>query len=96
MAYKCFICSKGNQLSKRSMHHKGVAGGQWKHKAQKRRKNFKANLHKIKVLLAKTPIKVKLCTGCLSKLKQTRHGIVGKQQLQLINYIPASAVSKSN
>lgn len=68
MAYQCFNCSKGNQKSVRSQHHKGVAGGQWKHKAQKSSKLFKANLHSLRVILDGTIQRVKLCTDCISLL----------------------------
>lgn len=72
MAYKCFNCSKGNQQSVRSQHHKGVAGGQWKHKAQKSSKLFKANLHSLRVVLDGTIKRVKLCTDCISLLRKGR------------------------
>ncbi len=70
MSYRCFYCHKGNWLGKRSQHHKGVAGGTWKHRAQKTPKLFKANLHKVKLLIEGTIKRVKLCTDCISKLRK--------------------------
>lgn len=70
MAYRCFNCDKHNWSSVRSQHHKGVAGGQWKHKAQKSAKLFRANLHYIKVIVDGTLKHVKLCTDCISKLRK--------------------------
>ncbi len=70
MAYQCFYCGKGNWVSERSQHHKGIAGGSWKHKAQKSRKVFKANLHQMRVIFDRTRQRVKLCSDCLSKLKK--------------------------
>lgn len=71
MAYQCFNCDKGNRESTRSQHHKGVAGGSWKHKAQKSAKLFKANLHHVKLLVNGTPKRVKLCTDCISMMRKT-------------------------
>lgn len=70
MAYKCENCRKGNWHGKRSQHHKGVAGGSWKHRAQKSAKLFKANLKQVKVMLAGTAKRIKLCTDCISLLRK--------------------------
>ncbi len=72
MAYKCFNCGKGNWRGSRSQHHKGVAGGQWKHKAQKSAKLFRANLHSLRVIIDETIQRVKLCTDCISLLRKDR------------------------
>lgn len=61
MAFVCDNCGKGVQYGEIHTHHRGVAGGQWKKKAQRSRKVFKPNLHKWH--------KMKLCTKCLRKLK---------------------------
>ncbi|HCS78509.1 TPA: hypothetical protein DIV55_02065 [Patescibacteria group bacterium] len=70
MAYRCYNCRKGNWLGERSQHHKGVAGGSWKHKAQKSTKLFKANLQKVTVLSDGAQTRIKLCTDCISKLRK--------------------------
>jgi ribosomal protein L28 len=57
-------------MSVRGQHHKGVAGGQWKHKAQKSVKLFRVNLHHVKMMIDGTLTRVKLCTDCISKLKK--------------------------
>lgn len=72
MAYRCFKCGKGNKASTRSQHHKGVAGGSWKHKAQKSAKLFRANLHVIKLMIDGAPTRVKLCTDCMSRMKKDK------------------------
>lgn len=51
------------------MHHPGVAGGQWKRRAQRSRKIFKPNLHQAKITVGGTNKKVKLCTKCLRMAK---------------------------
>ena len=61
MAYVCDNCGKGVQYGESHTHHRGVAGSQWKKRAQRTRKVFKPNLHK---WMGK-----KLCTKCLRKLK---------------------------
>ncbi len=60
-------------MSVRSQHHKGVAGGQWKHKAQKSVKLFRANLHQVKLMVDGTAKRVKLCTDCISKMRKEGH-----------------------
>jgi len=70
MAYRCYNCDKKNWRGSRSQHHKGVAGGSWKHKAQKSSKLFKANLHQVRLLLDGTLTRVKLCTDCISLFRQ--------------------------
>lgn len=61
MAFVCDNCGKGAQYGETHTHHRGVAGGQWKKRAQRTRKVFKPNLHKWH--------KMKLCTKCQRKLK---------------------------
>ena len=59
-------------MGKRSQHHKGVAGGSWKHKAQKSAKLFKVNLHAYKLIVEGSIKQVKLCTDCISKLRKEK------------------------
>lgn len=79
MAYQCFNCGKGNKMSVRSQHHKGVAGGSWKHKAQKSVKLFRANLHVRKLLVDGIVTRIKLCSDCISLLR--KRGNLGKLAL---------------
>ena len=69
MAYVCDYCSRGVQYGEISTHHRGVAGGRWKKKAQSTRKVFKPNLHVARVPVAGDVVKMRLCTKCLRKLK---------------------------
>lgn len=71
MAYSCDYCGKGVQYGETSAHHRGVAGGRWKNKAQSTRKVFKPNLHIARVKVAAELVKLRLCTKCLRKLKPT-------------------------
>ena len=88
MAYKCFNCQKKNWSSTRSQHHKGVAGGNWKHKAQKSAKLFRANLHKVRVMLDGTIRRIKLCTDCLSLLRKDKQLHSGKLLIQKLAFVP--------
>lgn len=72
MAYRCSQCGKGNWAGRRSQHHKGVAGGSWKHKAQKSNKLFRANLHVVRMVINETPQRVKLCTDCMSRIRKDK------------------------
>ncbi|KKP57605.1 MAG: hypothetical protein UR52_C0028G0006 [Candidatus Gottesmanbacteria bacterium GW2011_GWA1_34_13] len=77
-------------MSMRGQHHKGVAGGTWKHKAQKSVKLNKVNLHKIKAMYEGQVEQVKLCTDCISKLRKDgklKSGIIK------INYITVKAAA---
>ena len=70
MAYQCFNCHKKNWMSVRSQHHKGVAGGSWKHKAQKSAKLFRVNLHSQRFIVDGSIKRVRLCSDCLSLLRR--------------------------
>lgn len=69
MSYKCDYCEKGVQYGETSNHHRGVAGGRWKKKAQSTRKVFKPNLHVTRVKVGVESFRVRLCTKCLRKVK---------------------------
>jgi len=69
MAYVCDYCGKGVQYGETGSHHRGVAGAQWKRRAQRTRKVFKPNLHAARIPVGKDLIKMRLCTKCLRKLK---------------------------
>ena len=60
MAFMCDNCGKEYGMASLILT-KGVAGGQWKKRAQSTRKVFKPNLHKWQGM--------KLCTKCLRRLK---------------------------
>ncbi len=82
MAYICFNCGKRSWMGVRGQHHKGVAGGQWKHKAQKSTKIFRPNLHEMRLWVGETIQRVKLCTDCISLLRKNgqlvKNGVVLK------------------
>jgi len=70
MGYRCDLCHKGRLISKKNRHKKGVAGGQWKHRAPKTRKVSLPNLHSYKGVLKEVKGKWRLCTKCLRRVKK--------------------------
>jgi hypothetical protein len=44
MSVKCFLCGKGSLIARTGRHHPGVAGGQWKKRAQKKAARQQPNL----------------------------------------------------
>lgn len=69
MAYRCDICDKKTQKGRSHKHHTGVAGGQWKKRAQKTPRLFKPNLHIVTMTIEGVPTRVKACTRCISRVK---------------------------
>ena len=66
----CFHCKKGILFGRSHTHHRGVAGGRWKKRAQKTQRIFKPNLHKINIMIGKVKKTVKLCSKCLKRVKK--------------------------
>ena len=70
MANRCALCNKGRQIGRSHRHHRGVAGGQWKQRAQKTIKISKPNLHPFKGILQGKKGIYRLCTKCLRRVKE--------------------------
>ena len=70
MAYRCDWCHKGRLITKQNRHKKGVAGGQWKHRAPKTRKISLPNLHAYNGVFNGVKGKWRLCTKCLRRVKK--------------------------
>lgn len=62
MAYRCDLCGKGKLITKIGRHHRGVAGGKWKHRAPKTRRVLLPNLHAYQGR--------RFCTKCLRIVKE--------------------------
>lgn len=96
MAYSCEYCNKGIQVGHNIRHHKGVAGGRWKRKAQKTRRTWIPNLHYVRVVEAGKVVRRKLCTKCRRRAerpkfekkteeKEQRPGKVFPKQEEVVN-----------
>lgn len=70
MAVTCYHCEKGIIYGRSHTHHRGVAGGRWKKRAQKTRRIFEPNLQHFKILEDKKEKRVKLCTKCVKRIKK--------------------------
>jgi len=78
MAYKCDRCGKGRLVSSRQRHHKGVAGGKWKHRAPRTQKISLPNLHAFNGILNGKKGHWRLCTKCLRMVKKEQRELEKK------------------
>ena len=69
MAYKCELCSKKTHAGRSHTHHTGVAGGQWKKRAQKTMRNFAPNLHWVTMSLNGVMTRVRSCAKCIKRVR---------------------------
>ncbi len=69
MSYRCELCDKKTHIGRTSRHHPGVAGKQWKRRAQKTIRTFKPNLHVVTMQIEGVFRRVKACTKCIKRVK---------------------------
>lgn len=69
MAARCKICDKKSYQGRQHTHHTGVAGGQWKKRAQTTIRRFRPNLHWATISLDGVPKRVRACTKCIKRAK---------------------------
>jgi len=69
MAYQCDICSKKTHAGRSHTHHTGVAGGQWKKRAQKTLRSFAPNLHYVTMKIDGVATRVRACTNCIKRVR---------------------------
>ena len=67
---RCFYCGKTDIYGRSHTHHRGVAGGRWKKRAQKTPRLFRANLQPVKILVNGAIKRVKLCAKCLKRIRK--------------------------
>jgi len=75
---------------KQGRHHRGVAGGKWKHRAPKTRKISLPNLHPVKGILNGRKGKWRLCTKCLRIVKKEQKELEKKAAAPAKKKTPAS------
>lgn len=81
---ECYHCGKTTLYGRSHTHHRGVAGGRWKKRAQKTQRVFKPNLQAVKILVNGEESRVKLCMKCLKRVKKDLNE--GKRPfVQLVN-----------
>jgi ribosomal protein L28 len=69
MAYQCDICSKKTIHGRQHTHHTGVAGGQWKKRAQTTKRTFAPNLHYATVMIKGVATRVRACAKCIKRVR---------------------------
>lgn len=69
MAYRCDICEKKTHAGRSHTHHTGVAGGQWKKRAQTTLRSFAPNLHWVTMPMNGTLTRVRACTNCIKRVR---------------------------
>ena len=69
MAYQCELCSKKTHQGRSHTHHTGVAGGQWKKRAQTTLRNFAPNLHVVTMTMKGVKMTVRACAKCIKRVK---------------------------
>ena len=67
---ECYHCGKGVLFGRSHTHHRGVAGGRWKKRAQKTQRIFRPNLQKYEILEGEKLVRVKLCAKCVKRVKK--------------------------
>lgn len=67
---KGYITGKKSQHGRSHTHHKGVAGGRWRKRAQKTQRLFKPNLQTVTILEEGKKKKVKLASKTLKRVKK--------------------------
>ncbi len=93
MENSCYHCGKKALFGRSHTHHRGVAGGRWKKRAQKTRRIFKVNFVRTSIIENGVEKRVKLCAKCVKRIKKDIQD--GKKPfLQLASYF-TSGVQKT-
>ncbi|OGK15888.1 hypothetical protein A2690_04510 [Candidatus Roizmanbacteria bacterium RIFCSPHIGHO2_01_FULL_39_12b] len=95
MAAMCALCGKHSQFGKSYTHHRGVAGGRWKKRAQKTNRVFRVNLQRVTIDENGFQMQIRLCGKCIKRIKKDT--IEGKRPFVKLIHInpPVKKVSES-
>ena len=85
MAYKCDICSKKTHAGRQHTHHTGVAGGQWKKRAQTTMRSFAPNLHMVTLPVGGVMTRMKICTRCIKRIKFDNRKAADKPEVPAVS-----------
>lgn len=69
MASRCELCDKKSYTGRSHTHHTGVAGGQWKKRAQTTWRSFKPNLHWVTLPIDGALTRIHACTSCIKRVR---------------------------
>lgn len=67
---RCYITGKGNMYGRSHTHHRGVAGGRWKKRAQKTARLFKPNLQTVSIIEQGVRKQIRISTKALKRVKK--------------------------
>ncbi len=69
MALKCELCAKKAVAGGSHVHHRGVAGGQWKRRATHTKRTISVNLHWVTMSINGSMVRVKACANCIKRTR---------------------------
>jgi ribosomal protein L28 len=69
MAHTCDICSKKTVAGGSHMHHRGIAGGQWKRRAQHTKRDIGVNLHWVSLPVKGVMTRMFACAKCIKRIR---------------------------
>jgi large subunit ribosomal protein L28 len=67
---RCYVSGKTTMFGKSHTHHRGVAGGRWKKRAQHTARTFKPNLQTVTIIEDGMTKKVKLSTKVIKRINK--------------------------
>lgn len=67
---RCYVTGTGNMYGRSHTHHRGVAGGRWKKRAQKTPRIFHPNLQPVTIIENGLRKQVKVTTKVLKRVKK--------------------------
>jgi ribosomal protein L28 len=83
-----YVTGKKSQFGKSHTHHRGVAGGRWKKRAQKTLRIFKPNLQNVTIIEDGKKKKVTIAAKTLKRIKKDI--VEGKKAAVKLAYIPTN------
>ncbi|MFW5703661.1 MAG: large ribosomal subunit protein bL28 [Patescibacteria group bacterium] len=90
---QCYITGKKTIHGRTHTHHRGVAGGRWKKRAQKVNRVFKPNLQRVQIFEDGAVKNVYLCTKVIKRVKKDLTD--GKlPKVQIIKFMPTQRQEK--
>lgn len=69
MATNCDLCNKKPVAGGTHMHHRGVAGGQWKRRAPHTKRQIGVNLHWVTLPINGHTTRVHACAKCIKRVR---------------------------
>lgn len=83
----CYVSGKTSMHGRTHTHHRGVAGGRWKKRAQKMNRIFKPNLQTVAILEGGMIKKVALATKVIKRVRKDI--LEGKSPMVKLAYLPS-------